>query len=195
MMRDSSSAPGFVAGKASRRADAPVLFLDRDGVINVNSGYVHTADRTQWVDGLPMLLQQADAKGYDIVIATNQAGIARGYYSIETFTAYTKWLHACLEEMGAAVLGTFFCPHHPTAGLGPFLTKCDCRKPEPGMLLAATNQFQINPGSAMLIGDKATDVQAGARAGIGTLVLLGEEPEGSVAPSVLRCSGLAELKL
>ncbi|KAF1014104.1 MAG: D-glycero-alpha-D-manno-heptose-1,7-bisphosphate 7-phosphatase [Stenotrophomonas maltophilia] len=185
-MCDGLPGAGFVPGPATRRAGAPVLFLDRDGVINVNLGYVHTVERTQWVDGLPALLRQSQVKGYDIVIATNQAGIARGYYSTEAFEAYTGWVHARLAEAGGAVLGTYFCPHHPTAGLGTLRTDCTCRKPAPGMFLAAMGRFGIDPATAVLVGDKTTDMLAGAAAGIRRRILVGQEPEGEPGADVLR---------
>lgn len=187
--------PGFIAGPAPRRAGAPVLFLDRDGVINVNLGYVHTADRTEWVPGLSALLEQARVKGFDIIIATNQAGIARGYYTIETFAAYTEWVHARLADANCQVVGTYFCPHHPTAGIGEFRRECSCRKPAPGMFLAAAQRFGISMAEATLVGDKASDMAAGSAARVGRLVLVGDEPEGKVLPVVLRCRNPAEVQL
>ncbi|MDQ7306849.1 HAD family hydrolase [Stenotrophomonas sp. Sm3119] len=172
-----------------------MLFLDRDGVINVNLGYVHTAEQTQWVKGLPALLRQAQVKGYDIVIATNQAGIARGYYSIEAFEAYTVWVHARLAEAGGAVLGTYFCPHHPTAGLGILRTDCTCRKPAPGMFLAAMERFGVDPATAVLVGDKSTDMLAGTAAGISRCILVGQEPEGEPGAGVLRCGNPGDVTL
>nr|WP_242015124.1 HAD family hydrolase [Stenotrophomonas maltophilia] len=169
--------------------------MDRDGVINVNLGYVHTAERTQWVEGLPALLRQAQVKGYDIVIATNQAGIARGYYSTEAFEAYTAWVHSRLTDAGGAVLGTYFCPHHPTAGLGILRTDCTCRKPAPGMFLAAMERFGVDPATAVLVGDKTTDMLAGAAASISRCILVGQEPEGEPSPLVLRCDNPGDVTL
>lgn len=174
--------PGFVAGPVARRPGAPVLFLDRDGVINVNHGYVHTAERTEWVAGILPLLGEAARLGYQVVVATNQAGIARGLYSIDEFIAYTHWQHQQLLEAGAPLLGTWFCPHHPTAGLGEFKLDCLCRKPGPGMLLKAMEHFPLDPAQALFVGDKVSDMQAGAAAGVGKLLLIEGDVGGGDAP-------------
>ncbi|MEG0192578.1 MAG: HAD family hydrolase [Stenotrophomonas sp.] len=184
--------PGFVAGPVARRPGAPVLFLDRDGVINVNHGYVHTAERTEWVAGILPLLGDAARLGYQVVVATNQAGIARGLYSVDNFTAYTHWQHHQLLQAGAPLLGTWFCPHHPKAGLGEFKIDCLCRKPGPGMLLKAIEQFSLDPAQAMFVGDKISDMQAGATAGLGKLLLIeGDVGEGDAPQQTIRLPDLA----
>ncbi|WP_111008199.1 D-glycero-alpha-D-manno-heptose-1,7-bisphosphate 7-phosphatase [Stenotrophomonas maltophilia group sp. RY12688] len=174
--------PGFVAGPVTRRPGAPVLFLDRDGVINVNHGYVHTPDRTEWVPGILPLLADAARLGYQVVVVTNQAGIARGFYSVNDFTDYTHWQHEQLLQAGAPLLGTWFCPHHPQAGQGEFKIECLCRKPEPGMLLKAIEEFSIDPAQAVFVGDKISDMQAGAAAGIGKLLLIAGDIGKGAAP-------------
>ncbi|HDS1633802.1 TPA: D-glycero-alpha-D-manno-heptose-1,7-bisphosphate 7-phosphatase [Stenotrophomonas maltophilia] len=181
-MATPQNVPGFVVGPAARRPGAPVLFLDRDGVINVNHGYVHTPDRTEWVPGILPLLSDAARLGYQIVVATNQAGIARGLYSVEDFTAYTRWQHEQLQQVGAPLLGTWFCPHHPQAGLGEFKIDCLCRKPGPGMLLKAIEQFVVDPAQAVFVGDKISDMQAGAAAGLGKLFLIAGDVGKGDAP-------------
>lgn len=184
--------PGFVAGPVARRPGAPVLFLDRDGVINVNHGYVHTVERTEWVAGILPLLGAAARLGYQVVVATNQAGIARGLYSIDEFIAYTHWQHQQLLEAGAPLLGTWFCPHHPRAGLGKFKIDCLCRKPGPGMLAKAIEQFSLDPAQALFVGDKISDMQAGATAGLGKLLLIeGDVGEGDVPQQTIRLPDLA----
>ncbi|MBN7857905.1 D-glycero-beta-D-manno-heptose 1,7-bisphosphate 7-phosphatase [Stenotrophomonas maltophilia] len=174
--------PGFVAGPIARRPGTPVLFLDRDGVINVNHGYVHTAERTEWVAGILPLLAYAARLGYQVVVVTNQAGIARGFYSVNDFTDYTHWQHEQLLQAGAPLLGTWFCPHHPQAGQGEFKIECLCRKPEPGMLLKAIEEFSIDPAQAVFVGDKISDMQAGAAAGIGKLLLIAGDIGKGAAP-------------
>lgn len=184
--------PGFVAGPVARRPGAPVLFLDRDGVINVNHGYVHTAERTEWVAGILPLLGEAARLGYQVVVATNQAGIARGLYSIDEFIAYTHWQHQQLLEAGAPLLGTWFCPHHPTAGLGEFKLDCLCRKPGPGMLLKTMEHFPLDPAQALFVGDKVSDMQAGAAAGVGKLLLIeGDVGDGDAPQQTIRVPDLA----
>lgn len=142
------------------------LFLDRDGVINVNYGYVHTPEQTDWVPGIFELAREARKAGFAIVVVTNQAGIARGYYDVAEFERYTRWMHACFEREGAPLLATYYCPHHADAGIGDWRVTCGCRKPMPGMLLAAIDDWSIDPAHSLLIGDQPSDIDAAKRAGV-----------------------------
>ena len=142
------------------------LFLDRDGVINVNHGYVHTPERTEWIPGIFDLVAAAQRSGYLAIVATNLAGIGRGYYDEDAFLRYTAWVHAQFTERGAPLLATFWCPHHPEAGLGNYRVACDCRKPRPGMLLAAIARFDIDPAQSLMVGDKQGDIDAAVAAGV-----------------------------
>ena len=151
------------ATAAPRRA----LFLDRDGVINVDHGYVHTPDRTDWVPGIFELVAQAGAAGFLPVVVTNQAGIARGYYDEAAFLTYTEWVHDEFRRRGAPLAATYFCPHHPDAGLGELRRACGCRKPEPGMLLAAAQRLDLDLQASLLVGDNESDIEAAVRAGVG----------------------------
>lgn len=150
-------------GGAGRRA----VFLDRDGVINVNHGYVHTPEATDWVPGIFDFSRAARHAGYLLIVVTNQAGIARGFYSREQFVAYTQWQHARFESEAAPLLATYYCPHHPVFGLGEYHVECECRKPKPGMLLAAAERYGIDLGRSIMLGDKVSDMEAARAAGIG----------------------------
>ncbi|NOT87235.1 MAG: HAD family hydrolase [Lysobacter sp.] len=141
------------------------LFLDRDGVINVNHGYVHSKEQTEWVPGIFELVGAAASAGLICVVVTNQAGIARGYYDETQFRSYTEWMHGEFRDHGVPLLATYHCPHHPEAG--PHATICACRKPAPGMLLAALRDFDIDPARSLMIGDKPGDIEAAVAAGIG----------------------------
>lgn len=171
---DPSSAAMLAGASPPRRA----LFLDRDGVININHGYVHAPESTEWVPGIFELVADAHARGYLPIVATNQAGIARGYYDEAAFLAYTAWMHAQFERRGTPLLATFWCPHHAEAGSGAYRVECACRKPRPGMLLAAIERFAIDPGNSLMVGDKDGDVAAALAAGI-TARLLGERDWGA----------------
>lgn len=161
------------------------LFLDRDGVINVNHGYVHTADATDWVPGIFELVRQAHLQDYLPVVVTNQAGIGRGYYSEDDFLAYTAWIHGCFAARGTPLLATYWCPHHPQAGTGNYNVACHCRKPAPGMLLAAIERFDIDPARSLLLGDSATDVAAAQAAGVRGH-LLTQDQWGEAMPALLK---------
>jgi D-glycero-D-manno-heptose 1,7-bisphosphate phosphatase len=160
--------PSATPTSAPRRA----LFLDRDGVINVDTGYVHTAAQTHWLPGIFDLVAEAVRAGYAPVVVTNQAGIARGYYSDAEFLDYTRWVHAQFAARGAPLLATVYSPHHPEAGLGALRVACECRKPAPGMLLAAAQALGIDLGASLMIGDTPKDIAAARAAGVGRTRLL-----------------------
>jgi len=142
------------------------VFLDRDGVLNRDLSYVHSPDRFEPVPGAAEAIAWLNAQGRKIVFVTNQGGIGRGYYSEEQFTAFTYWIEAWLDERGARIEATFYCPHHPTAGQGAYLLACGCRKPEPGMIRAGIAEFDLDRSQCLLIGDQKTDVGAAEAAGI-----------------------------
>ena len=162
------SADALLAGTASPRK---ALFLDRDGVINVNHGYVHTPANTDWVPGIFQLVADAQARGHACIVVTNQAGIGRGLYDEAGFLAYTAWMHAQFAARGTPLLATYWCPHHPEAGIGDYRVDCDCRKPRPGMLLEAIARFDIDPARSLMIGDKQGDLDAAAAAGVAARLL------------------------
>jgi D-glycero-D-manno-heptose 1,7-bisphosphate phosphatase len=176
-----------IINHASAAYRAPVgraLLLDRDGVINVNFGYVHTAERTEWVDGIFELCRAAQVAGYALVVVTNQAGIARGIYSEEQFAAYTQWMLEQFNARGIHILRIYYCPHHAAAGQGSYRHDCECRKPRPGMIMAAAQDLGIDLASSLMIGDKASDMEAARAAGVGRYVQIrdpGESVEASNA--------------
>lgn len=149
------------------------LFLDRDGVVNVNHGYVHRAEDTDWVPGIFDLARTARRAGFVLVVVTNQAGIARGYYDEARFREYSTWVHGCFEREDAPLLATYYCPHHPEAGLGALKVECTCRKPHPGMLLEAMRRWRLDPAASVLVGDQPSDMAAAAAAGLGLAIMVG----------------------
>ena len=146
------------------------LFLDRDGVINVNHGYVHTPETTEWVPGVFDLAAAAHRAGYLLVVVTNQAGIARGYYTRAQFEDYARWVHAQLAAAGAPLAATYYCPHHP-AGIGVLGVECFCRKPKPGLLLRAAEDLDIDLCASLLLGDSPSDIEAADAAGVPLAIL------------------------
>lgn len=150
----------------------PALFLDRDGVVNIDHGYVSRAEQITFIDGIFDLIKAANFKGYHVIIITNQSGIARGYYSLNDFNDLTLWLIGEFKKRSAFIDRIYHCPHHPHEGLGPLKLNCTCRKPLPGMISEATKDFNIDLKKSIIVGDNVTDVLAGARGGVGNLFLL-----------------------
>jgi D-glycero-D-manno-heptose 1,7-bisphosphate phosphatase len=151
----------------------PALFLDRDGVINVDHGYVHMPEEFEFVDGIFEVVATANQAGYLVVVVTNQAGIGRGYYSEAQFHDLTHWMIGRFAEHGGQIDAVYFCPYHPEHGIGKYRCESEFRKPAPGMLLQAERELNIDLSSSIFVGDKASDMQAGRAAGVGRLLLLG----------------------
>ncbi len=164
-----------LAPQAGADTPARALFLDRDGVINVDHGYVHAPAATDWVPGIFDLVRAANASGLLTIVVTNQAGIARGLYSEDQFIAYTQWMHAEFAARDAPLHATYYCPHHPEAGRGRYRCACPCRKPAPGLLLAASRDYGIDLPGSRLIGDKQSDIMAAEAAGIRDALLVGKD--------------------
>ncbi|MGB2741314.1 MAG: D-glycero-beta-D-manno-heptose 1,7-bisphosphate 7-phosphatase [Cognaticolwellia sp.] len=148
------------------------LFLDRDGIINIDHGYVHKIENFEFVDGIFELCQLAISKGYQIFVITNQAGIARGYYDKQTFEALSQWMVSKFKEQNVSIEKVYYCPHHPDKGVNEFVMSCDCRKPEPGMIMQAQQEYSIALADSIFIGDKISDMQAASNAGIQTRILV-----------------------
>lgn len=148
------------------------LFLDRDGVINIDKGYVHRPADFEFVDGIFDLCRFFRDRNYSIIVITNQAGIARGYYSEADFLQLSEWMNFQFEKEGITISQTYYCPFHPEHGIGHYRTDSFNRKPNPGMILTARNDYELDLASSVLIGDKESDITAGLTAGIGTTILL-----------------------
>lgn len=149
----------------------PALFLDRDGVINHDSGYTFKAENFKFIDGIFELCRSAKRAGYYIVVITNQAGIGRGYYSEEDFRVLTEWMTDVFDNNGVKIDKVYFCPFHPEFGIGEYKMESPFRKPNPGMILQATQELKINLAESLLVGDKDSDIEAGINAGVGRNVL------------------------
>ena len=147
------------------------LFLDRDGVINVDHGYVHTPEKFEFIDGIFELCGSARRHGYLLVVVTNQAGIGRGYYSEDAFHHLMAWMCGQFRLRGADIAKVYFCPDHPEHGIGRYRRESPMRKPNPGMILAAAADFNLDLASCVLVGDKRSDIDAGRAAGVGCNLL------------------------
>ena len=151
------------------------VFLDRDGVINVNYGYVHHTDNFEFIDGIFEVARAAHSSGYKLIVVTNQSGIGRGYYSEWQFQQLTAWMCNEFLKEGVPIEKVYFSPFHPTAGLGAYKKDDVSRKPRPGMIHQAQRDINLNLGSSILIGDKVSDIQAGIAAGVGLNILFGQK--------------------
>lgn len=147
------------------------IFLDRDGTLNVDHGYVHQIDDFQFIEGSIEALQELKKMGYLLVLVTNQSGIARGYFSEDQFLSLTEWMDWSLADRGVDLDGIYYCPHHPE-GKGEFKQDCDCRKPKGGMLLQAIKELHIDPARSFMVGDKVEDLQAAVAAKVRSKILV-----------------------
>lgn len=168
----------------------PALFLDRDGVINVDHAYVCSQDQFEFIDGIFELCRHARELGYLIFVITNQAGIGRGYYTERDFLEITEWMLGVFEAKGGAIDKVYFCPFHPESGIGKYKVDSPFRKPGPGMILQAAEEFGVDLKGSVLVGDKESDIMAGLAAGIGCNLLFNRcadksRPDGTLATSVI----------
>lgn len=147
------------------------VFLDRDGTLNIDYGYVHEIDNFKFINGAIDTLRKLKEMGYLLVLVTNQSGIARGYFSEKQFLQLTEWMDWSLAEQGVELDGIYYCPHHPD-GKGEYNENCDCRKPKSGMLLQAIEELKIDPAQSVMVGDKVDDLKAGIGAKVKTNVLV-----------------------
>ena len=143
------------------------LFLDRDGVINHDSGYTSRVEDFRFIDGIFDLCRAARRSGYLLIVVTNQAGIGRGYYSEDDFYALTRWMREYFEKEGAPITDVFHCPYHSEHGVGEYKKDSFDRKPNPGMLLRAAEKHQLDLERSIMIGDRDSDMQAAKNGGVG----------------------------
>lgn len=148
------------------------LFLDRDGVINQDTGYPHRIDQITFMEGALKFIRDATEEGWSIFIVTNQSGIARGYYSENQFLLLMDWYIKQIEHAGGKIKKIYYCPHHKNAASVKYRKKCNHRKPAPGMFLSAAAENDLDLTNSCFIGDQKTDEQAAENAGIGRFFYL-----------------------
>jgi D-glycero-D-manno-heptose 1,7-bisphosphate phosphatase len=150
----------------------PAAFIDRDGVINRDTGYVFRIDDFHVLPGVPEGLRCLQGAGYALVLVTNQAGIARGYYTEDQFERLTAHMENLLKAEGIFFAGIYYCPHHPDGIVETYSTVCDCRKPSPGMLMLAAEELCLDLSASVLVGDKRSDIEAARAAGVRRAIIV-----------------------
>ncbi len=143
------------------------VFLDRDGVLNHDHGYVGTLERFEWIAGSQQACLRFHQLGFKLVVVTNQSGVARGYYTRAQMEAVHRQLTADLAALGVPITAIMVCPHHPQ-----FSGPCDCRKPQAGMLEQACQRWSLNPSRSVMVGDSLSDIQAAQAFNVGCKILV-----------------------
>jgi D-glycero-D-manno-heptose 1,7-bisphosphate phosphatase len=156
-------------------AQGRAAFLDRDGVINVDHGYVVRREEFEFLPGVLEGAARLSALGFRLVIVTNQSGIARKMYKPADFEALMGWVRGEFARAGAPIAGVYYCPHHLEEGVDEYRVACNCRKPAPGMLLDAARDLGIDLAASVMFGDRLDDMRAARAAGVPMRVWVGKD--------------------
>lgn len=145
---------------------AKAVFLDRDGVLNVDVDYLYKIEDFRWIEDAPQALACLADSGYKLFVVTNQSGIARGYYTVAEMQRLHTYMQQELHKYDVKIEKFYYCPHHKEGKVAEYAIECDCRKPKPGMLLQAMEEYAIDKEQSFLIGDSKRDIEAAQAAGI-----------------------------
>jgi len=170
------------------------LFLDRDGVVNEEVGYLHRAEEVRFVDGIFSLCRTAVGLGYRLIVVTNQAGIARGYYSEADFYTLMTFMRAELRAQSIELDAVYFCPYHPVHGVGEYKREHEDRKPGTGMLLRAVAEFGVKLSESVMVGDRCSDIAAANAAGLRQAFLVCGTEIAECEGEYLKVDSLAEVE-
>lgn len=143
-----------------------VVFFDRDGVLNVDKGYLYKVEDLEWMPGALEALAYVTAQGYTTFVVTNQSGIARGYYTVKDMRQLHRYMTEAVNAAGGKIERFYYCPHLSTGAVAEYAIECDCRKPKPGMLLQACREYGLAKEDCIMVGDGARDIEAATAAGI-----------------------------
>jgi len=171
------------------------VFLDRDGTINEEVNYLSHPEQLRLITGAAEAIKSLNRAGFKVVVVTNQAGVARGYFTEPTVREIHEALEKKLGEQGARVDAIYYCPHHPAAGLGVYRQDCNCRKPKPGMLEKAAIELNIDLRESFVVGDKISDLEAGLAVGCRNILVhtgYGQESENEFSGAAWRPEFVAD---
>lgn len=184
----------FVARGSGGAMSGRALFLDRDGVVNEEVGYLHRTEEVRFVNGIFSLCRTAAALGYRLIVVTNQAGIARGYYSELDFDALMKFMRGELRGEGIELDAVYYCPFHPEHGVGRYRQEHEDRKPGTGMLRRGAREFGVELSQSVLVGDRCSDVGAANAAGLRQAFLISGTEAEACGGQYLAVNSLAEVE-
>lgn len=170
------------------------LFLDRDGVVNVEIGYLHRKEDVAFMPGITSLCRTAMRLGYRLVVVTNQAGIARGYYSEADYESLMTWMRQELRREGVEFDAVYHCPYHPRHGIGEYQREHEDRKPGTGMLVRAVHELGVSLADSIMIGDRCTDIEAANAAGLRQAFLIAGTEEAGCGGDYLAVQELGEIE-
>ncbi len=154
------------------------VFLDRDGTIVEDTDHLHERNKVRFLPQVAAAIKLLNKNGFKVVVVTNQAGVARGYFTEEVVRDINDYIRQLLSQEDAFIDKIYYCPHHPEGIIPEYRRECNCRKPNPGMLRQSAEELNINLNKSFLIGDKMSDIEAGRGAGCKTILLLDNKLPG-----------------
>ena len=181
MLLRKKSGSGYTNNRKEKMGANAAILLDRDGVLNKDTGYVYQVEKLTILPGVLEALTKLKAAQYKLIVVTNQSGIARGYYKESDVVKVHTYMDNIFRKQNIEISGWYYCPHHPEGVIERYRKTCKCRKPEPGMLLTATKDWNIDLESSYMIGDKSSDIMAGLAAGVKTIQILAKYPSSEKA--------------
>jgi D-glycero-D-manno-heptose 1,7-bisphosphate phosphatase len=173
---------------STRSSPKPAAFLDRDGVVNYDDGYMGTQDRIRWMPNAAKAIRRLNDAGYFVFFFTNQSGVAHGYFTERELIALHDWMLAELATQGARVDDVRFCPHHPGGSVAGYLEEHHWRKPKPGMIHDLMEHWPVEYQGSFVIGDRSTDIEAAQAVGLPGFLFAGGDLDDFVANIIAQMS-------
>lgn len=161
----------MTTNNSEKSTPQPAVFLDRDGTINEQMGYINHTCRFQLLPGAALAIKKLNDAGIPVVVISNQSGLARGYFPEELLVAVHEKMNRLLEDVGAHVDGIYYCPHHPEAKEERFREECNCRKPKPGLVVQAAKEMNLDPEKSYVVGDRWSDIKTAANCGATSILV------------------------